>query len=75
MKYYLLFLLLIVGCSADPGMPKETGPQATGPTNTGTVLHFKYKEHDYIQFGQGNYQCIVHDPDCKLERPEKTEKK
>lgn len=28
------------------------------------VYEFKYKNHNYIQFGNGNGKSIVHDPEC-----------
>ena len=59
-----LTTLCLIGCGADPNMPKETGPQATGYTTARTVHHFDYKNHKYIQFEQGNCQSITHDPDC-----------
>ena len=29
-----------------------------------SVYEFKYKNHNYIQFGRGVQKCIIHDPDC-----------
>lgn len=28
------------------------------------VYEFKYKNHNYIQFGGGDAKSIVHDPEC-----------
>lgn len=40
-------------------------PTFNGRTATYNVRHFKYNEHDYLLFGEGQGKCIVHDPDCE----------
>ena len=68
MRYILIFVVLLFGCeSTEP--PAESigtvvlkGPLGLIETD---VYHFKYKEHQYIQFGETNARAIVHDPDCK----------
>lgn len=46
--------------------------EATRNTRDGIIpfdaaVHFKYKNHQYIKFTEGNYKVVgvVHDPDCK----------
>lgn len=44
--------------------------KATRNTRDGIIpfdaaVHFKYKNHQYIKFTEGNYKVVGDDPDCK----------
>ena len=51
------------------GEIKEVSEYANLGKEIGVAVHFKYKNHQYIKFteGNGNYKAVgvVHDPDCK----------
>lgn len=59
-KCFWILLLCLAGCEGN--VPTHN----TGDTLPGgsTIETFTYHKHDYIRFGTGNTQSIVHDPDC-----------
>ena len=32
------------------------------------IYKFEYNGHQYLQFGSGDHQSVVHDPDCKCHK-------
>lgn len=64
----LLGLMLLYSCGPVPES-KATMSAPDGIIPFGNVVHFRYKNHQYIKFveGFGQYKIsgVVHDPDCK----------
>lgn len=64
-----LGLALLCSCSRPTLKSEATKSVSDGIIPFGAVIHFKYKNHQYIKFteGIGKYKVVgvVHDPDCK----------
>lgn len=64
-----LGLVLLFSCSGPTSELEATRNTRDGIIPFDAAVHFKYKNHQYIKFTEGNgqYQVVgvVHDPDCK----------
>lgn len=64
-----LGFVLLFSCSGSTSELEATRNTRDGIIPFGAAVHFKYKNHQYIKFteGNGNYKAVgvVHDPDCK----------
>ena len=58
----LLGLMLLYSCGPVPES-KATMSAPDGIIPFDAAVHFKYKNHQYIKFTEGNYKVV--DPDCK----------
>lgn len=62
-----LGLVLLFSCSGPTSELEATRNTRDGIIPFDAAVHFKYKNHQYIKFTEGQYQVVgvVHDPDCK----------
>lgn len=62
----LLGLMLLYSCAPVPES-KATMSASDGIIPFDNAVHFKYENHQYIKFVEGQYKIsgVVHDPDCK----------
>lgn len=69
MKSYMLliFILTLVSCNQtekDIINADKQFLQQGGLETVTSVYDFKFREHDYLQFGYNQSSTIVHNPDC-----------
>ena len=71
MKYIIILTILFTSCNdsvvSNPNNPNNQFIRQDGIHNTSiNVYDFKFREHDYLQFGYSSSSTIVHNPDCKI---------
>ena len=60
-----LGLILLFSCSGPTSELEATRNTRDGIIPFDAAVHFKYKNHQYIKFTEGNYKVVGDDPDCK----------
>ncbi len=62
-----LGLILLFSCLGPTSELEATRNTRDGIIPFDAAVHFKYKNHQYIKFTEGNCKVVgvVHDPDCK----------
>ena len=64
-----LGLVLLFSCAGPTSELEATRNTKDGIIPFDAAVHFKYKNHQYIKFTEGDGYCkvvgVVHDPDCK----------
>lgn len=64
-----LGLVLLFSCAGPTSELEATRNTKDGIIPFNAAVHFKYKNHQYIKFTEGDGHCkvvgVVHDPDCK----------
>jgi len=66
MKYILILIILFTSCndSVVSNPNKQFIRQSAAKGEAIDVFDFKFREHDYLQFGYNQSSTIVHNPDC-----------